>query len=63
MDPNQCWKEIVELAQKIDQCDDPNCAQDRLCDNCSMNAFDLKEHVGNLNNWIIMGGFPPSFGR
>jgi hypothetical protein len=46
MDPNDCLKDMLALAKRYRECDDPQVA--RLC-----------ELVEAIDGWMSRGGFPP----
>jgi hypothetical protein len=51
LDPDECWKRTVELAEDI-----LSKTEEELS---SVDATDLAEYVTALNNWVSNGGYPP----
>lgn len=55
MDPDACWKELVELAKKYEQQSES--------DEVFVDTDRMAELVLGLDGWLRSGGFPPAAWR
>ncbi|MFA5435981.1 MAG: hypothetical protein WC372_08100 [Candidatus Neomarinimicrobiota bacterium] len=59
MDPDACLTELLELAEELVQALNNSQRSELSASIIEDTAFDLADHVRNLDEWLKKGGFLP----